>query len=952
MATKVMQFIITGRDELSPKLRQVGASTDKTTKSMRGAFVGVSKFAAGAVGIYGVAAAAKASFEAMVNLDRETRLISNAIKVTGNNAHVSVKHLTDMAGSISTMSGSGKVAVLQTEKMLLAFTNIRNETGRGNKIFDRSTMAVMNYAAATGKDASGAARIFGKALQDPVGSLGSLSRAGIKFTAQQTAQIKKMAESGNMMGAQKLILKQLENRYGGAARAAGQSFGGQMKRLKNTMIGFGVVILKSILPFLQRLLAVFLAMPKSMQQIIVFSGLAIIAFKAMGLSIKTVGLAMKAAFITNPIGLIIIAVVALGVVIYKFRRQILRGLTTAWRTIRDVAVQVWNNIGHAFGNTVHAMSNVFRWLRNLISAAWNRIKGVALGVFRAIRNAWGVFTRAIAGAFNWVRDRIIDAWHAVQRAGRKVWDAIKGAVKGLVNGLRNLFAWFVDKILAFFGTIVKGAAKAFGWLPVIGTKLKRAAANFDTFRKNVNNALRGIDDKKVNVKVGFNSQGGFAPTPSGKRPLAGFFATGGPIYGHGTDTSDSNLAYLSRNEYVIQAKSHKKYGTPFFNAVNAGKFANGGPVGFATGGSKGVYPTTQMPNPHDIRVNMGRTVVRMALQYAKSLMGSGVGPQIVQFAKRFIGKVPYVWGGDSTSGWDCSGFVSNMYRRFGLMKGRMTTYGFKSWGKRSRPMPGGFALFGNPPHHMGLLAGGNRMIEAKGRQWGTVMGNISGNSGTYIPPKGFLGSFARGARGGGMLPANYDTIFRFLIGHGYSPNAAAGIAGNIQRESHGNPESIGTGGGGLIGWTPLPRGMVTGNYGRDLFYQLRAILRYNQIWKQYIPMLNRSRSPSQAALIYSRFFERPGIPANAQRMKSAQAVASAMGFAKGGAVSYDRGGILRPGYTLAYNGTGADEYVGKGGGGMTVNIYPRAVLGTKREIARYVTDALEGYSRKGGRLAG
>ncbi len=58
-----------------------------------------------------------------------------------------------------------------------------------------------------------------------------------------------------------------------------------------------------------------------------------------------------------------------------------------------------------------------------------------------------------------------------------------------------------------------------------------------------------------------------------------------------------------------------------------------------------------------------------------------------------------------------------------------------------------------------------------------------------------------------MLPANVTAIVSFLLAHGYSDNAAAGIAGNIYQESKGNPESEGMGGGGLIGWTPLPVGL-------------------------------------------------------------------------------------------------------------------------------------------------
>ncbi len=130
----------------------------------------------------------------------------------------------------------------------------------------------------------------------------------------------------------------------------------------------------------------------------------------------------------------------------------------------------------------------------------------------------------------------------------------------------------------------------------------------------------------------------------------------------------------------------------------------------------------------------------------------------------------------------------------------------------------------------------------------------------------------------GMVPANYAAIVNFLTSHGYTGNAAAGIAGNIWQESGGNPESVGDGGGGLIGWTPLPGGFVTGNPAADLQTQLAAILAFNRIWAQYIPALNAASSPAAAAAIYVTDFERAGIPAVGNREAAAEAVASACGI--------------------------------------------------------------------------
>jgi phage tail tape measure protein, TP901 family, core region len=64
-------------------------------------------------------------------------------------------------------------------------------------------------------------------------------------------------------------------------------------------------------------------------------------------------------------------------------------------------------------------------------------------------------------------------------------------------------------------------------------------------------------------------------------------ASGGPIYGPGTGTSDSINARLSNGEYVIRASSVRKYGSGIFDALNRGvaRFANGGPVGSRSGSS-------------------------------------------------------------------------------------------------------------------------------------------------------------------------------------------------------------------------------------------------------------------------------------------------------------------------------------------------------------------------------
>jgi hypothetical protein len=126
------------------------------------------------------------------------------------------------------------------------------------------------------------------------------------------------------------------------------------------------------------------------------------------------------------------------------------------------------------------------------------------------------------------------------------------------------------------------------------------------------------------------------------------------------------------------------------------------------------------------------------------------------------------------------------------------------------------------------------------------------------------------------LPANAKVIYEWLTGHGYSDNAAAGILGNMEQESGGNPESVGTGGNGLIGFTPARPGIVTGNIQNDLAKQLPMVNAYNH-QNGNISVLNSKGSASAAAIYYMSSFERPAVATEneANRVSSADAVIQA-----------------------------------------------------------------------------
>ena len=101
---------------------------------------------------------------------------------------------------------------------------------------------------------------------------------------------------------------------------------------------------------------------------------------------------------------------------------------------------------------------------------------------------------------------------------------------------------------------------------------------------------------------------------------------------------------------------------------------------------------------------------------------------VVAIAMRFLG-VPYVWGGSSPSGFDCSGFVAYVYAQVGVS---LPHYTGAQWNvgvavSRGDLQPGDLVFF-DGLGHVGIYIGGNEFIHAP--HTGTVV-QISSLSGWY-----------------------------------------------------------------------------------------------------------------------------------------------------------------------------------------------------------------------------
>jgi hypothetical protein len=222
---------------------------------VRGNFQALGRNAAIAgVGIGVVAAALGKSVQNAAEAQRIMSQTEAVLRSTGTTANGTAADIANLSETLSRQTAVDDELIQSGANLLLTFKNIQNQSGLNNDIFNQTVQATLDVSRAMGTDASTEAIRLGKALNDPVKGLTALSRVGIQFTAQQKEQIKALTESGDLLGAQKIILAELQSQFGGSAQAYAQTFAGQIELLGIELENFSEEIGVIVMPALRSLM--------------------------------------------------------------------------------------------------------------------------------------------------------------------------------------------------------------------------------------------------------------------------------------------------------------------------------------------------------------------------------------------------------------------------------------------------------------------------------------------------------------------------------------------------------------------------------------------------------------------------------------------------------------------------------------------------------------------------
>jgi len=104
------------------------------------------------------------------------------------------------------------------------------------------------------------------------------------------------------------------------------------------------------------------------------------------------------------------------------------------------------------------------------------------------------------------------------------------------------------------------------------------------------------------------------------------------------------------------------------------------------------------------------------------------GTKIKNIAEKWLG-TPYLYGGNTKAGVDCSGFVKNVYKEVGIDLPRTSAEQFKFLKHTNSPVVGDLVFFKkkNTINHVGIFIGDGKMIHSSSGK-GVIIQTILGSS--------------------------------------------------------------------------------------------------------------------------------------------------------------------------------------------------------------------------------
>jgi hypothetical protein len=428
---------------------------------MGGQLKSAAKVAGGVLGGAALVSFGKSSVDAATESAVANARLEQVMRSMGDTTGQAAKDAEAYASSMSKRIGVDDEVILAGQAQLATFGSVSSEAARMSGVFDRATAAGADLAAAGFGSIDSNAVQLGKALEDPTKGMTALAKSGVTFTDSQKEQIKAMQESGDLLGAQQIVLAAVEKQVGGTAEATVTS---QQK----AALAFGEVqeqVGGKLLPVLSTVLDLF---TRFSGPIMILAGVIIGLVAAMKIYNLVMGImaivnstaaattwAWTAALLANPLVWIVVGIMALVAAL------VLAYMKIGW--FRDAVDAAWAGVKVAFGWIIDIAKEVFNWIKDNWPLLLAIITGpIGIAVLLITKN-FDTIKEAVSTAVGWVMDRFDDLKGFLSRVAdgiSGVLDTIVTAIKMPIAAATEVYNWVSEKFQALLD-FLKGLKEKF-----------------------------------------------------------------------------------------------------------------------------------------------------------------------------------------------------------------------------------------------------------------------------------------------------------------------------------------------------------------------------------------------------------------------------------------------------------------------------------------------------------
>lgn len=198
------------------------------------------------------------------------------------------------------------------------------------------------------------------------------------------------------------------------------------------------------------------------------------AIRAVTIAWKSAQLALNIVMAANPIGVVVVAIVALiAIFVLAYKKS---------ETFRNIVNASWNAIKAA-------TSAVFGWMKTFIKGVWDAISKTVTTVVNAVKDgvtkAWNKIKSVTSTVWNWIKSHmktimaavliavtgpvglivvaIVKNWDKIKSVTTKVWNAIKSVTSKVWDGIKAV----INKVVDFIRGLITREFN--GWKKIITT---------------------------------------------------------------------------------------------------------------------------------------------------------------------------------------------------------------------------------------------------------------------------------------------------------------------------------------------------------------------------------------------------------------------------------------------------------------------------------------------------